>query len=996
MRRFTIESVKKIQEASRKNKLVLFVGAGVSANSGLPSWGSLISYFAKGIGKEADKYTNDEYLKIPQYYFNERGKKEYYDIINKVFSVDIKPTTIHDILLSLNPAHIVTTNYDDLIELAAHSNGVFYDVVGQDKDLPYTPNGKMLIKMHGDMKFKNIVLKEDDYLSYSSNFRLIENFIKSLFATHIILFVGYSVNDPNVHLIFQWVKDILKEDFQHAYLLDVGNVEEKGNIDRIQFEYYKKKGINILYCSEVKDLVENLVVSDNLLDGLQPKGKFLYKFLNFVKKYQEPESKIETMYKKLEVFEPLNKVLPDDIIRILDISKTSDLDNDYIRTRSEDIIKFIEEVDCLNKKKDLLNDDKVLMGKIDIINKTFQKANIRGFEDFSGKTIYEFPSIEIKVDEVFEAIQNFNYVCLSNILDCELQKPLNKDIDYFRRAFLHYEFQDYFLAYNIFKDASAMFFDNRKYLLFFISEFNRKHIGRLITQGSFINPICDKNLTAEIQTIDLGEIYNGLPVEERKAISFIKEELLNFQFVYKYHNRVFLLQNEVSKEKDVIRVGGCSPIIKTEIQLNNFWEYITYNYLLIGHYSELKSFYHTIAETMLISYTTEEINPEDNILKIPIRRSKLRKIPYSLMFLMISNIEAKEISLLFDKYKINKLEMEKNDIDKCISAFKNLVDSIIKFKTIFPNNDMLDESLTGLSYVNIGIDNFRAIMTKINELQRLSSLTYNNYKNISNFIVIQHNTFKENIDSAIIYDFIQNYVTKIVDNRASAWDFEATNTMGVIENFVSVIISKEEDFSKDISRVINNLIWKINHDKNLADYRIRFFTRVIIPLFKIANGNIKEELIVLINNELKTNFNIELYVSACLEDIITPNQEFEECFINILASFIDKANGDSIPNPIDKYMVYLINLIYAEKVVEINKYDLFKGKSDLFDFIYDMNNFNFSKFDLKWLTQLPKAINNRIIEVDGAKELIKNRIRELIISGSAEMSLIKLYFEYYE
>ena len=55
---------------------------------------------------------------------------------------------------------------------------MFYDVVSKDSDLPYTPNNKMLIKMHGDFNNKNIVFKEDDYLSYSQNFKLIEKYIK--------------------------------------------------------------------------------------------------------------------------------------------------------------------------------------------------------------------------------------------------------------------------------------------------------------------------------------------------------------------------------------------------------------------------------------------------------------------------------------------------------------------------------------------------------------------------------------------------------------------------------------------------------------------------------------------------------------------------------------------------------------------------------------------------------------------------------------------------
>ena len=40
---------------------------------------------------------------------------------------------------------------------------------------------KEIIKMHGDFEHDNFVLKEDDYLSYSENFKLIETYIKSLY-----------------------------------------------------------------------------------------------------------------------------------------------------------------------------------------------------------------------------------------------------------------------------------------------------------------------------------------------------------------------------------------------------------------------------------------------------------------------------------------------------------------------------------------------------------------------------------------------------------------------------------------------------------------------------------------------------------------------------------------------------------------------------------------------------------------------------------------------
>ncbi len=150
---------------------------------------------------------------------------------------------------------------------------MFYDVVSKDSDLPYTPNNKMLIKMHGDFNNKNIVFKEDDYLSYSQNFKLIETYIKSLFSTHTIMFVGYSLSDSDVQYIFQWVKDILGEDLPRPYFLKIDGEE----FDINEYQYYKNKGINILYYSQLDtDLRMRLESEAEEIENL--KGKKILRF----------------------------------------------------------------------------------------------------------------------------------------------------------------------------------------------------------------------------------------------------------------------------------------------------------------------------------------------------------------------------------------------------------------------------------------------------------------------------------------------------------------------------------------------------------------------------------------------------------------------------------------------------------------------------------------------------------------------------------------------
>ncbi|OUP15886.1 hypothetical protein B5F30_04405 [Lactobacillus johnsonii] len=170
------ESKRIIREAQVNNKLVLFVGAGVSIDSGMPSWKSAIDEVKHRLGIE-----EDDYLKIPQYYYDARGKKEYTALMRKIFKYG-KPLpikTVHRKIMQFNASTIITTNYDHLIEQAAEENAEVRQVISCDSDLPYETASKELIKMHGDFEHDNFVLKEDDYLYYASNFKLIENYIKS-------------------------------------------------------------------------------------------------------------------------------------------------------------------------------------------------------------------------------------------------------------------------------------------------------------------------------------------------------------------------------------------------------------------------------------------------------------------------------------------------------------------------------------------------------------------------------------------------------------------------------------------------------------------------------------------------------------------------------------------------------------------------------------------------------------------------------------------------
>lgn len=77
-----IANLLNIQRASRENRLVIFVGAGVSMNSSVPSWNQLINRMKAELPNEFSEETDA--LKIAQIYKDSRGHKEYMDKVKDI------------------------------------------------------------------------------------------------------------------------------------------------------------------------------------------------------------------------------------------------------------------------------------------------------------------------------------------------------------------------------------------------------------------------------------------------------------------------------------------------------------------------------------------------------------------------------------------------------------------------------------------------------------------------------------------------------------------------------------------------------------------------------------------------------------------------------------------------------------------------------------------------------------------------------------------------
>lgn len=359
-----------LAEELQNGKLVVFVGAGVSMNSGLPSWSFLVKKYAEYLGIEKENYTSEEMLEIPEIFYNHFGKIKYYNILEKIFEKNYKFNSIHESLENLQLNYIITTNYDDLIENKLNETNE-YDIIKKEEELAYSKSNKMIIKMHGDIENRNIVLKKSDYDRYEQNFPLITTFVKSLFTTNTVLFIGYSLNDINVKNIMKWISDILNEDFRRVYLVDFEKTnditkyndkknklvnrislqcEKSGDKEKALTDFLNKLSNN----KKKKEIEENFKIYENLNYLTENNLKKIIKNVNISEYETSDEGLIinrkisieslvdKNMYREILVKSRINKMI---------INKPEKIEIELLNEKNEEILEIVESIITYDKTK---------------------------------------------------------------------------------------------------------------------------------------------------------------------------------------------------------------------------------------------------------------------------------------------------------------------------------------------------------------------------------------------------------------------------------------------------------------------------------------------------------------------------------------------------------------------------------------------------------------------------------------------------------------------
>lgn len=1000
-----------IRKASQHGKLTFFVGAGVSKLSKYPDWKELTNKFSIELGLdikgEGENYTTEEYLSIPQkyYYSINQDENKYYNFIDEHLNrEDIEHNVIHDLMLHLKPSNIVTTNFDDLIEKSVYKQGLFYDVIACDEDISASNGNRIILKVHGDIKKRNIVLKEEDYLDYNEKFKLVETLLKSIFATTTVVFIGYSLSDYNIKLILNWVRKLQGEGFEEPYFVYTDNYK----LDTLDKIYHESRGLRII---DYKDVSET--ESEYL-----PRYKSIFNEIISIDKNNtifDGKNSLDYLY---ELFKPLNKM---NKLRVEDIReklKTNYYvsDEGVIQRKNNEGNHF----EAFNKIYVNLytgdENNEFDNKKFKLIKEVLSKSSIKSYSDEFGTVDYKF---ELGI------INESNVMIDYKVIFENQEKESNNLIETFSKAYYLFKSGNFEKAFELYTDIAEYSFKTKDYFLYYFAQVNRHSVYTALNSYGYNerknNYDFSEGTKLEMLRVGTEEVFDNLPFVFKSEYSSLRN-LYNSNYLISFTNE---LMRKIEKLRMSIKKNtmefGFSSMENVEIYLISNLLFLYDNYLIVEDHVGFRLIINEFVKALLEKYAhSKTVRIDDG--KIHNRSFLVKPLSFIYFSCMVQHIKERDLRDYISLNNIKHLEFD--DMDKCFKIIMNVFEFYIESEGKMNNSYIKGKfekyilnSITLLSYMEIIPKQYEYV---VNQIFKIKNRNFNVGDKMffiamqqKNNILIQGKVYL--VLEQILIEYLEYEIKKI--NEGKKRNELNKNSISMIDIVHYISQNKEGYVSKEISRIVNREI----------DNSPYIDLILLLKTSKVLEKNTKKRLMEYTRKSIKRQFNydvleyiveyalindIDSYEDDIYEYISTNINEYEEIKLRMKKVIKLKENRDINFEYLDIQLKLkdkesvvgnvLVNIGYwcFMGIVPKKRFKTFLGLNDKFDFFIDLENFDFDKFKIEWLIEFNVIeAHKNISKVERAKLYIKALIEEYLLEDTFDERqkkwFIKLYIEIY-
>ena len=834
--KFTQANIDSIVTAQKNDNLTVFIGAGFSKFAEtktikFPSWGELIEVLKNDLAtKETD------FLKIAQLYYLQFGEYKLYQKLREFVPLHATPSDLHVKLFQiLKPKYVITTNWDDLLEKTITNNGLIYDVIKTEVDLIKSNLSRKLIKTHGDFDNHNIVFKEDDYLNYSINNPIFDNFLKHILSTTTVLFLGYSYSDNDLKQIIKWIEKNSKIVPPRLLLTKENNTSQ--NI------YLENHGIKVLCPISNSEDLEYKKLYDDFFSILEDtiEGKI---------KSDDSEVSdgviIDYFYANVIGLAELNSLLPEQITNVFSNCTIEYYHNCFGLHFHSDLItldydpeirkaysKFFEIINDIEKRKKYMDKINYIFSRflsagvvfiknkdtpIDILTILGDKGQEIG--ENTKNNFYNFISFSSNMSRVLFEFLTYNNKSEDNCGN--IHKTSNKNIELFENLLLD-------VVNNLIR---------RQYLSAMISKFNKSIIAKELANSSDVDEKLQNKFRKEQHNDFTNELINNnnYPNSYKRHLKSLVD-LLGFKFIYKFYYES-VIDNEKHLSLEESKKNGGFGFTDKEQRSNDrliqLLKFCANNNIALDSYSEFQN--------LMKSYTIGKI-------KIHKVREKFKLTQVDL-FILIKYFKFNELwdvltknVLVFVKEEpkegngSNIFFLSKEEKNYLKDTFDNLSKLFSEYGHYFYLNTVTRSFLNLIMLIslvrwnkdelNYFIDKIKSIFTNV-----IIPLDYINA--INYFVLIQYELYKTNnpkfleLIDCVLEGFISGkfkvpFYQRINDDLQSIYHYSYINNTSYTNK-----------------KLVKKALSSIENDFDDPKMKRYFFQKFLLPVYQIANEEIKK------------------------------------------------------------------------------------------------------------------------------------------------------------
>lgn len=266
-----------------EQRCIIFLGAGASAScvdpatgASPPSWGKLLRD-SLAINDDpairslvTDLIQKEQYLDAAEIIFSRIEAADSRQFFRERFFIPhYERSPIHEIVLDLDPKIVVTTNYDEIydkfcasgIAREGYSVRRYYEDNVLDE---IRSTARLVLKAHGCITdTSKMVLTRSQYFHARAKCPGFFSVLESLFLVNTLLFIGYSLSDPDIALVLESANLSVPTKHPHYALVAAGRhdavVAAMRNTYNVRLLEYDAPGGDhsegIVALRELKDLV---------------------------------------------------------------------------------------------------------------------------------------------------------------------------------------------------------------------------------------------------------------------------------------------------------------------------------------------------------------------------------------------------------------------------------------------------------------------------------------------------------------------------------------------------------------------------------------------------------------------------------------------------------------------------------------------------------------------------------------------------------------------